>query len=396
MSWRERLAPASFRGVQFHVETNEFASGRRTARHEYPKRDRPFIEDMGRATREITFDAYVIGSEYLVDKNALIDALEKAGPGELVHPLYGRRTVQAGGFSVRETRTEGGMARFALSFSETGDSRFPAAVEDANDAVVSAAETADDTAEGSFLERFSVAGLPQWAVDKARDTVAQMGDTLSDVLAPIRSAGEAASTLNQDIIRLQDEAEDLVRQPERLANVMRTIMGSVVASDVDARTRSRSLRAFYDGFAPEPEPTTTETRQAVERNRDALDGFAHQITSSAEASVAIEREYPTLDDAEQVRDGIADHLDEQAEHAPDTVFDALTALRARLVRAIPPENSNLPRLVTIREHQTVPAVVLAYRLYEDADRGAEIVSRNRVRHPSFVPGGVDLEVLSSE
>jgi len=43
----------------------------------------------------------------------------------------------------------------------------------------------------------------------------------------------------------------------------------------------------------------------------------------------------------------------------------------------------------------MPAIVLAYRLYGDAERADEIVARNRVRHPGFVPGGQPLEVLSN-
>lgn len=396
MTWRERVEQGAFRGVKFYVETNELAGGRRTARHEFPKRDKPFIEDMGRATREITFDAYVIGRNYLIDKDALLAALEKEGPGELVHPFYGRRTVQAEGFTVRESRSEGGMARFSLTFSETEGPSYPAVSIDTTDAVVAAAEAALGAAEAAFLDQFGVAGLPQWAVDKASDTVRLMSDTMTSAFAPVRASIESAATLNQNIIRLQDEAEDLVRQPDRLASLMRTIMGSVAAADTAASTRGRALSAFYSQFAPAPEQVSTPTSQAVEDNRAALADYAHQAAVANEATVATQRNFETLSDAEDARDDIADRLDDQAETAPDSVFDALTALRARLVRAIPQENASLPRLVTIQEPQTTPAVALAYRLYADAGRDAEIVSRNRVRHPGFVPGGVDIEVLSSE
>jgi prophage DNA circulation protein len=51
--WRDVLLsqPASFRGVIFHVETGGKSSGRRTVTHEYPKRDDPYAEDMGRVAR---------------------------------------------------------------------------------------------------------------------------------------------------------------------------------------------------------------------------------------------------------------------------------------------------------------------------------------------------------
>ena len=50
--------------------------------------------------------------------------------------------------------------------------------------------------------------------------------------------------------------------------------------------------------------------------------------------------------------------------------------------------------IRVTPEATQPALVLAYGLYEDAGREAEIVTRNKVRHPGFVPGGQALEVLA--
>jgi prophage DNA circulation protein len=48
----------------------------------------------------------------------------------------------------------------------------------------------------------------------------------------------------------------------------------------------------------------------------------------------------------------------------------------------------------VQPQATQPALVLAYSLYEDASRDADIIARNNVRHPGFVPGGRTLEVLA--
>ena len=41
----------------------------------------------------------------------------------------------------------------------------------------------------------------------------------------------------------------------------------------------------------------------------------------------------------------------------------------------------------------MPALVLAYDLYEDAARADEIATRNRINHPGFLPP-IPLQVLS--
>ncbi|WP_431355959.1 DNA circularization N-terminal domain-containing protein, partial [Algimonas porphyrae] len=51
MSWRDQLEKASFRGVPFHVSRSGGEVGRRVQLTEYPLRDRPYAEDLGRKAR---------------------------------------------------------------------------------------------------------------------------------------------------------------------------------------------------------------------------------------------------------------------------------------------------------------------------------------------------------
>ena len=47
MSFRDRLRPASYRGVPFFVDFDEDESGKRVQVHEFAKRDDPWPEEMG-------------------------------------------------------------------------------------------------------------------------------------------------------------------------------------------------------------------------------------------------------------------------------------------------------------------------------------------------------------
>ena len=120
-TWRDQLHPASFRGVPFHVDSDSMPAGRRTQTHEYPQRDKPLVEDLGRVTREIKLAAFVIGEDCYFQRDNLLNALDKPGAGELVHPWYGRLTATATVCSVSHERREGGMVRFDLVFVEDGE-----------------------------------------------------------------------------------------------------------------------------------------------------------------------------------------------------------------------------------------------------------------------------------
>jgi prophage DNA circulation protein len=124
--WRLELRMAKFRDAPFHVEQSTRMSGRRIAPHEYPKRDDPYSEDMGR--RMVMFDmiGYLIegdrllGLDYRQARNRLMIALEKEGPGPLIHPTLDQIDVVCERYGVTETRDRGGYCVFEMRFLEAG------------------------------------------------------------------------------------------------------------------------------------------------------------------------------------------------------------------------------------------------------------------------------------
>lgn len=122
MSWRDRFRPASFRGVTFYVETGARAGGRRGVNFEYPKRDVPSDEDMGRRAKRWAVTGYVIGPDYDIDAQDLEDALNAEGPGALVQPNFGEMQVRCDTYARQESKDRMGMAVFEMVFIEAGTS----------------------------------------------------------------------------------------------------------------------------------------------------------------------------------------------------------------------------------------------------------------------------------
>ena len=143
MAWRDRLRPASYRGAAFQVASHTAeAAGRRAAVHEYPGRDLPYAEDLGRRASEYTLQAYVLGPDYDRARDALVAACALPGAGRLVHPWLGERQVVCTGCTVSERTDEGGMARVTLRLVEAGAARYPADTPDTAQALAGAADAA--------------------------------------------------------------------------------------------------------------------------------------------------------------------------------------------------------------------------------------------------------------
>jgi len=148
-SWRRRYRRGSFKGVFFYVEQQGRSSGRRTVTFEYPKRDIPFAEDMGRQALRYQMTAYLIQApknptstrdediqygemwrDYDVQRDLLERALMSPGPGVLRDPynpdlnLPGYNglplTFMCERYSIIEERQKGGFCTIEMSFVEAG------------------------------------------------------------------------------------------------------------------------------------------------------------------------------------------------------------------------------------------------------------------------------------
>jgi prophage DNA circulation protein len=129
--WRQSLMPASFNGARFHCEANARESGRRIVEHQFPKKELPYAEDMGRAAREFSIRGYCIvfpyDSEYPLyqrdyrrPRDELIKQLEAEGPGTLQLPTQAAQQVVCPRYRMSEEERFGGYCVFDMTFMEYG------------------------------------------------------------------------------------------------------------------------------------------------------------------------------------------------------------------------------------------------------------------------------------
>ena len=402
MSWRDQLRKASFRGVEFFVDTAESALGRRTVTHEYPLRDKPYVEDLGRLARKLTLEAYVLATpanamNYMPGRDALIAALEEAGPATLSHPYLGELRVSCVESRMRETTAEGGMARFTLTLVESGEATFPAARANTGAAVEDSADAALVAAQDDFADKFGVEGLPEFVSASATSALNGVGNAMSALSKTVTALPDQAVELVGALTSFSTDLSVLIRSPVDLASRVTDLAARlplIAATPVDALRMLRGM--FRHGLAGSIS-VSTQTRVAEGRNLSAVSSITQRAAVIEAARVSNRIEFDALQDAAAVRTELADELDRlmEAEGAGDDVYQALAALRAAMVTDITLRGANLARLVSFTPLRTMPALAIAYDFYEDAGRDAEIVARNRIRHPGFVPGGRALELLAN-
>lgn len=397
MTWREQLRDASFRGVPFQVESGDVQHGRRTVLHEFPLRDKPFVEDLGRRARLVSVEAFIVGPDFMAGRDALIAAIEQPGGGKLVHPHYGEMQVTlTEPARVSNSTREGGMCRISLVFTEAGEITYPSAAADTRAQVATRADAAIAAGTEAFDARFTLDDLPGWLGTDALDVV---GKALDRVQAAAQLAGGiAANRAGFDALLggLRDQVADLLNEPLSLARNVFELVGAVRALAPDGLAAQRPLLAiagFGDELAAVPVPTPSRRAQA--ENQAALVELVATTGAVEAARASASIAFESYDQALDVRDQVLTAIDAVRDASPsDTLYVALTDLHVAVVRDIAARGADLARQVTYTPPATVPALVIAYALYEDLGREADLIARNAIVRPGFVPGGQLLEVLS--
>ena len=413
----EQLQPASFRGVPFEVEASGITVGRRTVVHEYPQRDRPYVEDMGRATRNITLQCFVVGSDYLEQAQALMHELEEPGPGTLIHPCLGEMEVTITSVSELQFDRGLGVASVTITATEAGDLEFPAVTADEDTEALEAADAVEKSAVDKFCEEFDLSTINDW-VDSALE------GSLLDALNFV-SAGDLGKLFDyaEGVANLADKAMDLLStDPKIFATRLAGALGLSrwattvsawrgVAKSLKNLCRHDKLKARTKAYAERKgEPMSDVTRQVM-KSQAAIETLVRQLliaqmvgvstlvatskdVSSPDGEEDMRTTTRSYDEIVELRDELCHVLDDELlMEENDEMYQVLDEARTAIFDVLTHKADALQHVVIVKPDDVFPAVVLAYDYHDDADRDLEIARRNSVEHEGFCPAS-ELRVLS--
>ena len=400
MSWKDDLQTGSFRGVGFFTESSDGELGRRIALHEYPLRDKPYAEDLGKKAQTFTMEIFVLGESYMAERDKLIQALNASGSGTLIHPYRGTiKAVVLSARGPRESTRQGGMASFSVTFVESGENSFPSAKPDTSENVYRQAVKVQAQVKKDFEAGYNIVEKPD-TVEKTFTN--NLKDTASSLLRfGLRFPGlpQEVSEFARDVEDFVQSIEDLIRAPGDLAVEMAGLivsMKNTLEKPIDALGMYEQIfdTLFKDGDLDHSSRLSVSA--VIENNNLALSRLTATSALVEAVLVSSEVEYDSYDQAQATMARLCDCLDQAMLWASDNVFSALQSLRAALVTDINERAADLSRIIHFTPMATLPALVIAHNLYSDATQAEDIVTRNNVSHPGFVPGGTALEILSRE
>ncbi|KKZ18120.1 hypothetical protein AAY84_12270 [Serratia marcescens] len=425
--WAEHLRPASFRGVPFGVVQGEGVFGRRQAVHEYPYRDKAWIEDMGRATRRFTIRGFLLQSsglytapDVMTQRDSLVAACETGSVGTLVHPTFGDLTVSIPESGLRITEgLAGRVFEFTLTVIESGLRVF--AITSSADAASTvqtswlalAAKTAGtfigeihgtiNFFTGTMRTLQNTAAFWERSVTSTMNAATNLGNSLHSTFGRERfgrynhgsfndathyeqqtHAVMATTTQNRAAIEQSLTTLTQAQTPEDYAAATLTVinlLGSAVTSPPDRVNMMEKLSLFTDPLYHPPGGEKIASDTAVR--------FFTTLSAGAMANAAADVPLRSYDDAINLMGRVCDTLDgailAAGDNSEDEVYEALLTLREDTVALLQSRGASLAPMVTESLSANLPSLNLANRFYQDVARADDLVDEANPIHPAFMP-----------
>lgn len=415
----EDLREASFRNVTFFLVENEGSSGRRAIPRAYPKKETGWTEDNGAVLTQQQINGKLVGKNFQKQLEALLKALNTAGPGELVHPWFGIQKVQVGKVSHRLSTEEGGIAYINFEVFEAGERLFPAPRENTSLTSLSAADAVKNAlASGDY---FAV-------LDGLGDMTDTLLDDLQGMVMNLPTIPSALTDWIDRANRFKDLAGVIIAKPGELVRQFTSLVSSVrdIVSEppwslrvydqlrnkwsgdraADAATKGlpgdmpvissspsngvngvvSSLPTTVIALSPTLQTNITDFRQIV---------IIAAVVAQAEAVATMD--FSTSTEATVAGDKLAQLLGEQAVTAVESgqreLWRTLRDLRFAVVNDVRVRGAQLPEIRQLHTTVTTTAALLAWRETGDTRSRELIVSRNRLRDPSFILPSTPIEVI---
>lgn len=436
MNWLNNLLPASFRGVPFQVSGTSSEFGRRNQTHEYPFRDVPYTEDLGRSARKNKIDAFVVGDDHKEQAEKLVEAIEEEGAGTLIHPILGELNVNIVGTATVSNSVENGrMSVISFSFVEAGELIFPDSSVATDDVVDENADNVDQALLDAF-EDFDLIDAPDFVQHSILDDTMSILNDIADAynaitpyvndavkilngdLSPILGAGGSAiinsiKNVWKSATKFSNSINGLIARVKVFNGIsfIKSILPSAIWSTDSKSTKKKKKNQNLINTAIRVTALTEASRiiaslpkQVEDKRKQAFapvalestkgkkeHSFGHStanITStSVSTSSTVEKSNTiSFDELLDIKESINESFDKElsrTEH--DGLYIALVKLKAAVNQDIDARLIKIEKTIVYIPNEVLPDLVLAHYLYNNAMRCEDISIRNNILHPGFIP-----------
>lgn len=435
-TWAQNLKTAQYGTVKFLYEDVSTVAGRRTTIHTYPYRDDVWVEDLGKKPRQFEVRGFLVENDLVTggqgvagQRDLLLALCEGSTPQTLIHPTLGtQKNITCLGIDLADRRDLGLVIEFRMSLIVTGQRLYPtAAVATQQDVVANVQKswlaTAVDFAKNVAAQIQYGAAIVQQAVS----TVISYEQFGLNIVNDVKSICDQVAALPGNFGRLFGGANNgyagnnppapvsatvpglLARGAVNIAAV--SMAGTALTSAATNLSNSTALQTAAANFVSSIAATAADPADAI-RMVSAVAQYtpvtsqtpgiigSGMATVAASLSALIRRaalaqlattlttyQPASQQDAQTTLLNAVNLFNAEiltaANNGDDNSYVALRVLRQSMILDMQSRAANLAPIASFNMPASLPALVLANRIYRDATRADQLVTQIQPVHPAF-------------
>lgn len=366
--WTKALRPAAFRGVPFRVDAEAAEGARRLSISPIAYAETSVIEDMGREPRIVSLSAYVVGDTADAAALALSGALDAKGAALLALPMLRPMRARVQAWRLARERSRGGYVAFEITFIEEGLSAVPFGP------VPGAGPIADIMSAGA-----AIIGTALVAAMRGASPSRESGST---------RAAERAATRMAEIGPLPTGGDTVAPSTAAATEALAEAAGSIAADPIGF---AATLVIGWRRVALDSNPLALFSALPAELAApgEGAAGLAERAAMVGALSIAaMRRTYAARQDASRAREALRLAADDTLAAVGDLGAEAFhwtAAITGEAARSLSRTAANRAPLARVETPISLSSIRAAFVLYGDPNRAGEIVERNRVATPAFLP-----------
>lgn len=396
----EELNKSSFRGLPFFTEETNHSGGKRITEHNFINGGNE-TEDNGLKNKTFKIKAYLVGNDYLSQKEELIKALDVLGSGTLIDKFYGTVEVEVDVWTMKESTKRLGAVDFEITFKKAVNE---IEIEDLitysidyTDEIISNFKRDFDNELGEDI----VLGITNPIValwNGVLDTIKFLEDAKGELNNIKSQIGRVISKIKTAILSIETLADDILN----IFDSFDEVLDFELFTAEDKKSFTNGLREMLnDSISTDPtnEALIAADRQVKTYTNVVIAGLA-QVAIQNLATV----EFDTGDDFGSVKDDllfIFDTLSNDVEInglstieeviAKQDLINKYQEAKTNFIIFYTQKYSGLQALKDVNIVATTDVLSLTLDRYDDIKRTNEVMINNDLIDPFFING--DLKLL---
>jgi len=206
------LNKSSFRGVPFYTKKTSSNGGQRLTTHTFINGGTKTVSN-GLKQNSFSIEAFIVGDDYLAQRENLKNALNVIGSGILIDKFYGTLDVQVDTYTIEEDRESYGKATFKINFelaeNKPVEETQLLVVTDIQDEAITAFKSNFDNTLGESIMDSVVTKIQGFlgGMNKAISFLDNTSDTIQNTKSQI---GRTVSNVKSNILSIDSLASDIV------------------------------------------------------------------------------------------------------------------------------------------------------------------------------------------